>query len=314
MSCNGTERPLFIVGADRSGTTMLRLMLNEHPEMMIPRETWFLIDLMNSLPVDGVLTDSQRADAYRIIVTHRRWKDLEIDDVAFFAAVGRLHEPTLAQVAETVFRELLKRTGKRRWGDKTPEYVIEIERLHRLFPAAQFIHVIRDARDVCISLLGKPWRGPHTRNVARYWADYVGRGIASGRALPVDHYLEVHYENLVSNTDAVLRRICSFVDLEYTPALMRFYESATKNIAPWEHEHHAKTLRPPRPDDVGRWRTGASSFQLIVIEALAGAVMDKVGQQRRYRGFSRLLPRSVSAIEQVFRRGLALRRALLARI
>jgi hypothetical protein len=305
--------PVFIVGADRSGTTMLRLMLNEHRELLVARETWFMIDLMNALPLVDTLTQEQRDVACTIITGHPRWQDLEIEGKEFVERVSSLARASLADVIATVFELLLEREGKSRWGDKTPEYVVAIGQIHAVFPHARFIHVIRDARDVCLSLLQKRWRGPHARNVARYWADYVGRGITCGRALPNGLYLEVNYEDLVRNTEMALKRICEFVDLDYAPSMMQFYESAERHIAPWEREHHQKTMRRPSDDDLGRWRRSATILQVAVIESLAGEVMEAVGQQRHYRGASRFLIGILRIAEELFYRLLRLRRRFIAR-
>src|SRR5215207_1941943 len=144
MNRSSGAQPIFIVGVERSGTTMLRLMLNEHPDIAIPRESLFLIDLMDSLPRTGALNDRQRDRAIQIMSRHPRWRDMEIDDREFAERVRSLSLPTLADVIETVYRIQLLRVGKTRWGDKTPGYLIEIDRLRQVFPRAQFIHLIRD--------------------------------------------------------------------------------------------------------------------------------------------------------------------------
>ena len=303
-------RPFFIVGADRSGTTMLRLMLNQHAELLVPQETWFMIDLMNELPLTDPLTELQKQRAYELIVTHKRWSDLGIRDYDLAIGIETLAQPTLGALLETVFGQLLNRTTKRRWGDKTPEYVIEIARLHEVFPQAQFIHVIRDARDVCLSLLRKRWRGTRTPNVARFWANYVHRGITAGRSLPDKLYLEIHYESLVQNTVNTLGSVCEFLGVDFNPAMMFFYESANENIAPWERDLHKKVMRPPCLDDVYRWRTESSMLQVMAVEALAGTVMDEVGQRKFFEGPAKLMPWVFKVLEGIFFRTLAVRRCL----
>jgi hypothetical protein len=303
--------PFFIVGAERSGTTMLRLMLNAHPEVAIPPETWFLIDLMNRLPLTDVLTETQQRLAWQLVIAHKRWPDLDIPNNVLHDRIIGLRQPRLADVIDAIYAELLLRTKKRRWGDKTPEYVIEIDRLHRVFPAAQFVHIIRDARDVSLSLMKKRWRGTFTVNAARYWGNYVSRGCESGRRLADELYLEVHYEDIVCDPPTWLQRICAFLRLEYTDAMMRFHETATEKIPVRERPFHSDTSRTPRVEDVERWRTEATPLQIMSVEGVAGSIMDRLGQTRHYRGLTRVAPTAIGVAEAMLWGVLRVRRKLL---
>jgi len=302
--------PFFIIGSDRSGTTMLRLMLNEHPELHIPRETWFIIDLMDALPINIPLNNNQKKIAFKIITQHERWPDLEIPNQQLKNIIDELEEPRLRTILEKIYQILAEREGKKRWGDKTPEYIKEINRLHILFPDAKFVHVIRDGRDVCISLLSKRWRGTMVPNIARYWSEYVGSGVKAGRSLPKDKYLEVTYESIVMNTEEMLKKICKFLEIEFRSVMLNFYKNAEKNIAAWEKEHHQKTMRAPKRDDLFRWQKEASSLQIIAFEAIAGKTMDLVGQERQFRGIARILPWIFWLLEGVFYSALYVRRKI----
>ena len=303
-------RPFFIVGADRSGTTMLRLMLNEHSDVHVPRETWFLTNLMDALPLNTPLDESQLGVAYKIITEHERWCDLEIGNSQLKLLLEQIEEPDLSDLVCAIYKILLLRTGKSRWGDKTPDYVKEINRLNQLFPGAQFIHVIRDGRDVCLSLLKKRWRGTVVPTIARYWSDCVSAGIAAGRNLPCNQYLEIFYEDLTTETEITLRKICDFLDIDFQENMLKFYEHAADNIADWEKEHHQKTTRAPQVEDIYRWKIEASPFQVLAVEAIAGSTMEQVGQERKFKGIGKVLPWSFGAIEASFWHVLSLRRKI----
>jgi len=300
--------PFFIVGSDRSGTTMLRLMLNEHPDLHVPRETWFIIDLMNALPLNSPLDNEQKNVAYNIITQHERWADLEIENVQLKNIIDALKTPSLQEIMDKIYLILTEREDKKRWGDKTPEYIKDIKRLHVVFPDAKFIHVIRDGRDVCISLLKKRWRGSMVPSIARYWSEYVDAGARSGRKLPKEIYMEVTYESIVSDTEGKLKSICNFLEIEFNPCMLTFYKNAEKNIAPWEKGHHQKTMRAPKTEDLYRWKREASLTQILAFEAIAGETMDLVGQERRYRGVTRILPSIFGLLEGLFFNALYIRR------
>ena len=155
-----------------------------------------------------------------------------------------LPEPSLGELIGRVFQISCRRARKSRWGDKTPRYVTDISRLHRVFPGAKFVHIIRDARDVCLSLR-QAWR--HTWHYsAEYWSQTVRAGVAQGQSIGMDFYLEVAYEDLVRQPEPMLRRICAFLGEDFEPKMLEFHRQAAVNIAPWEKDLHAKTVRPPQ--------------------------------------------------------------------
>jgi hypothetical protein len=302
--------PFFVVGSDRSGTTLLRLMLNEHSMLHVPRETLFIIDLINALPLDRRLSNKERRLAFDIIVKNERWKDLEIQDNELWNNLQMLDRPYLREIIKTVFEISASRAGKPVWGDKTPDYVKEIARIHEIFPNAKFIHVIRDGRDVCLSLLKRRWIGTWVPNIARYWSDCVYKGIAAGRNLPEDRYMEVYYEDLVLNSTQVLNNVCAFLGVEFEKQMLEFYESAAVNIAPWERDLHHKTMRPPKKDDLYRWQREANPLIIGSFEAFAGDTMDLVGQRRKYRGVKKVFPWSLAVLEMLARRSIKLGKRL----
>lgn len=282
------DAPFFIVGSDRSGTTMLRLMLNEHSRLHVPRESWFITPLMNSLPSDSPLHSDQITEAFNIITSHERWNDWDISNKVLYDIFASLKNPHLSDVIEAIFRYSAKKAAKPRWGDKTPNYIQEIKRIRRIFPNAKFIHIIRDGRDVCLSLMRVKWHGDSIIDYARYWKKMVTHGIVDGRALGLENYCEIKYEDLVLNTKKVLRQICLFLGEEYQEEMTTFYKRSTDEVAPWEKNIHAKTTRPPRGSDINRWTCEMKAMQVALFEALAGDVMDQVGQKRKFMGTGKL--------------------------
>lgn len=282
MIMHERDDPVFVVGSSRSGTTMFRLMLNCHSRLHLPPETWFLTDLMDQLPTDERLTPEQLDTALALITAHWRWREWGVPDQALRDAVVALERPTLAGVVDAMFR--LPGGGKVRWGDKTPGYLVEIARLHRLFPRAQFVHVVRDGRDVCVSLRKAGWHGDVSWSIARYWNAHLLAGRQQGRALGDELYLEVAYRDLVLETEGTLRRVCAFLGEGFEPAMLAFYESADAHLpeAARIKEFHGKTHRPPRASDLDRWRSELHPLHVLIFEAGAGEAMHAFGQSLRY--------------------------------
>jgi hypothetical protein len=187
------------------------------------------------------------------------------------------------------------RFGKSRWGDKTPTYGTEIDRIATLLPEARILHIIRDGRDVMVSVRKLWFRpGDTVEACAEDWVRRLDRTRAIGHRLA--HYLEVRYEALITAPDATLRTICDFVDLEFEPRLLRYHERAGSRldehearytsdgclvISKAERRHNQRfVMEPPRPDRIGRWRQEATAEELRRFEAVAGDWLDRLGYVR----------------------------------
>lgn len=273
--------PFFIIGSGRSGTTMLRLMLNMHSRTRVPRESWFLMSLIDALPNRCELTEEQRLLAFEIIRTHPRWPDWECEDSRLATAVMDGPSCDLATVIDKVFRACSGMDGRARWGDKTPKYSLYSDKLAGLFPEAHFIHVIRDARDVFLSMKRAAWYGGSPRRIGRYWSGTTGAALQL-RTLCPERYHEVHYERLVADTERELKDLCRFLGEDYEARMLDFYVGASDEIAPWETKLHEKTCRAPRPTDVGRWKRELPLILVFLYESVVADRMREVGQQPHF--------------------------------
>ncbi len=284
--------PFFIIGCARSGTTILRLMLNEHSRLHVPYESHFIPDLMDRLPLNAPLTHSDLMLAHALILKWPSWgrEFWGIPKEELRAVIPALREPILSHLVDEVFQISCRRAGKPRWGDKTPGYTERIENLHRVFPRAKFVHIIRDARDVSSSLRPYGWHGTLLHQTAHHWHGIVSKGVRAGRTLGPDLYLEVAYEDLVQRTEDSLRRVCAFLGERYEAGMLNFYEHAEENIPGDDNKVHVKTSRSPRDADAYRWRREMNLCQVAFVEAFAGETMDLVGQKRRFTGLLRALP------------------------
>ena len=180
-----------IVGAPRSGTTMLRLMLDAHPDLAIPPETGFLSELA-SLDGEG---DALRASTLQLITSYPpdapAWADFGLSADDLKNSLDSINPLTATDVARAFYRQYAARFGKKRLGDKTPSYAFHIAAISRLLPEARFIHLVRDGRDVALSLRDV-WFGPGNApdELAAAWVAHVeaaeddyGGCIALARAL-----------------------------------------------------------------------------------------------------------------------------------
>jgi hypothetical protein len=287
-------RPMpIVVGAPRSGTTLLRFMLDSHPELAIPPETGFL-SLASSFEGKG---DALRERFIRALITYPKgspnWPDFEISEKTFRAELARLSPFTISDGYRAFYRLYAGRFGKPRWGDKTPLYCLDLPLIRRFLPETRFIHIIRDGRDVALSLR-RMWFSPGSaiETLAAYWRECVLA--ARGGGLDRSDYLEVRYDTLILNTPEVLRKICRFIDLDYDSSMLRSYIRAPERIK--EHKgrtfldgrtltqeqrmsQQQRTTEPPDPSCVFAWRAAMSASERERFGCVARDVLQALGYE-----------------------------------
>src|SRR6266700_441874 len=206
----GADRPIFVLGCPRSGTTLLQLMLHAHPRIAIPPETRFVLTSYEGRNKFGDLrAEASRRALGRSIVTERQtlFYDLGLDaeEVLEEIVAG---PPTLGSAIGIVFRAYARRFDKPRWGDKRPGYYQYIPALLRMFPDAQIVHLIRDGRDCVASLQTMPWFTQDFYAAVCTWVEAVDSGRRAARQLPAGTYFELRYEDLVADPAACLAALC----------------------------------------------------------------------------------------------------------
>jgi hypothetical protein len=266
--------PVLILGVRRSGTTLLRVMLDRHSQLAVPDESYFVPQLadrhLRRVDPDGFLDDLRRLN------TLAEW-EVPLDKVR-----ARLRDGIpVGEAIGTVYAVYAGEHGKPRWGDKTPMYMQNLRLLERLFPDALFVHLIRDGRDAATSFLAMPrgivtetWMRPRTpADFACQWRTEVSAARRLGGRVGA-RYLEVRYEELVADVESTLRRICGFVALEYEPTMIDYAGNVDVSAKP-----HQQRLKQPPTRGLRDWRTEMSAADVAAFEHVAGDLLRKLGYE-----------------------------------
>lgn len=280
--------PVFIVGANRSGTTLLRLMLGAHPAIAIPDELMYFRPLMAGVdPSEWRLEPSK--DAYRVFV--REWLDREGQSLVGFSvadvealAERILNDPVrdLRQPYTTALTIWAESQGASRWGEKTPLNLFYADVLIDMFPEAQFIHVIRDPRSGVQSMLkmggfghGPVWCALNRRR-------YVIEGEAHLiRSVPRKQRVTVRYEDLVTAPEREMSRLLEFLDEPFDPAVLSFHRGAEALMTDEAASgFNALATRPIAATRAEAWRCELSPGTQARIDAVSGEVLDAYGYPR----------------------------------
>ncbi|MGH2700221.1 MAG: sulfotransferase family protein [Actinomycetota bacterium] len=250
------------------------MMLNAHPQVAVPPESRFVVELFQGSDVVDV------NDLLTRLQAHRRWPtwDLPIESVA--TELEGIERAPYANVLEACYQAFARTRDKGIYGDKTPRYVEHIALLHRLWPRARFVHLVRDGREIALSYADVPF-GPKTvAKAARLWDRRVGRGMAAGRTLPEDQYLEVRYERLLEDPEECLRGLTRFLGIQFDPAMLEFNRLAKEEVL-----ERANLYNPHITEKIARTRSWAEQMppsQVEVFEAVAGETLSALGYERRF--------------------------------
>lgn len=256
---------VHICGFPSGGTSLLRNFLNSHPDVKIANEMPLLPQLAKRFgaEVPGALVP-EFAAALRSGDVYRQLRNSAAD-------LSRL--ATLPSVAAGEIYSVMLTESDATWkGNKTPQNTENIDALLRLFPESRFVLVTRDVRDVCLSWR-KKW-GKHVLRCAEKWRTRMLQGCHSLAALPKDSGLIVRYEDLLSDTETVGRKICEFLDVPFETRMVAYHEHVEKVI-----DGHKNYGRPIDPGNVGKWRGGLSSREVHRIEEIAYDTMQDLGYQ-----------------------------------
>jgi hypothetical protein len=292
--------PVFIVGAMRSGTTLLRLMLNESPELSIPAESHFVASLVKRFEPEQLLGDEERLSVIEWITSHEEWRRDFVTTDDQLLSLTWTGPVTISTILDHVFRLEISRSHKPRWGDKTPAYLFFTDRILAHFPDAQVVSIVRDPRDVYLSLRRYDWVGRTTWSIGNYLrrcGDLVERWSS---AFDASRFMVVRYEDLVLDTETTLRRLASTLALTYDDRMLSFFEGASDNVQEWEFEigAHTKLRRNVEATDVARWRTEGDRRQIAEVESLNSVVIERHGYEPALAAWRLPLVRARARVHQ----------------
>jgi hypothetical protein len=260
------DNPIFVVGVDRSGTTLLNMMLDAHPDLFITYEQRTIITFYKKLTSYGdlsveknriaLITDILADKNVTVNFPNTSLSDFNLDECQSFACI-----------IKNLYGLALKGQGKLMWGDKDPIYTQHIEILNEIFPNAKFIHLVRDGRDVALSLITKKW-GPKTfTNAIMYWERTIHMTRRLLKMVDNGQTIELMYEDLVKAPEANLRKLCKFLQLEYNDKMLNSYSAKAKDNKQVNDRIagiHKNILDKPDTNQIFKWKINLSAVDQAI--------------------------------------------------
>ena len=275
-------RPIFVVGCQRSGTTLLRVMLNKHSKISIPEESHFVSNIVNNfkdVSYDYKLSLDDKNRLFDVILSVPRFLTWNIKQEQLKSIIFSEDNTTIPDVINSIFNFKTGNGDDVMWGDKTPEYTMCVDDIHKFFPSALFIHIVRDGRDVADSFKMRKWYGWSIFQRAKHWMNYTQAAIDFGNKINKDQFINIRYEDLVLETEKTLKKICDFLQISYEENMLTYMDDVEKNITDVEKESkvHKKLKRLPKKSDVYKWHGSWSKLSLFKFESVAYKNLNKFG-------------------------------------
>jgi hypothetical protein len=272
---------VFVVGCPRSGTTLLQRMLDNHPQLTIANDTHFILRAAKR-----VLRRDQQPlltpELVAAVLSYRRFYRMGLDESDVKTAAENCR--TYADFVSRLYILRGQKKGKVLSGEKTPDNCRNMLLLHGLFPAARFVHIIRDGRNTALSALNwaneakgpgrwSLWKEDSLATCALWWRWQAGAGERDGQELGDGFYHRVRYEDLVANPESRLEAIAGFLDLPYSESMVNYHEGKTRH----EPGLSAKSAWLPPVRNLRDWRSDMSTEDAEVFEGIAGDLLRESG-------------------------------------
>lgn len=276
---NESLESIFIVGYRRSGTTLLRNILNAHSQLAIVSESHFIAyfydnihlyaDLNHDPNFEFLLTD---------IISSKRYKGRKLSTIVNLDLINRIPQRNLASILEVLYDQYKKINNAKVWGDKTPYFLYRIPMLIDLFPNCRIIHIIRDPRAALLSQQ-KNFAEYNVIKYARMWVNGMASFEKAKMVLEDAQYFEIKYEDLVSNPVSSLQNICDFLSISYESSMLKYYKNTNMDVNHAKSELFQKSITDAH---INIWQQELKKSEIQKIEAETFRYLKKFGYQVLY--------------------------------
>ena len=261
----------------RSGTTLLSAMLDAHSQIAISPETHFYTHCQPSASDP----DARLVEAWERLRQRPGVQDLGLSDDEL-ERIWRGVRAAPAAGPSDLLRALLsayaQRTGADVWGEKTPDHLAHVPEIFEDFPRAVVLAIVRDPRDVCLSLRGLPWNYDSPPESARKWRRYAQR-TERYADLFSSRFREVQYEQLLETPDRVLRDVLNWLGAPFEEEVLAFHRGENSRAELTQEPWKRKAARPIDPSNKEKWRRRMGPAERWIIQQITGKYLRKKGYE-----------------------------------
>jgi len=299
------ESPIIIIGAPRSGTSLLSRIVGSHPAIAVPYESHFYATFMPWFAYYGDLHKRRnRERLVRDVLQTAMFRDWEprVDRQAALTRIEANGRFDPDGIFAGIMEAWSEAQGKRRWGEKTPVHVFVADRIAMKFPDAQFIHIVRDGRDAALSWMRARFGPKDIYHAATRWLAFLAAARKLEATLDPTRFFELRYEALLRDPEAQAQRICAFLGEDYAPEMLAFHRFEGRY--PTDARNQENLARPLIGDNTGKWRRQLTSREIRIFEGVAGVALERNGYERVARhasvsAFERFQAKSTHPVKRI---------------
>lgn len=272
MADKNTDSPIFIIGTERSGTNLLRLILNAHPNIALPHPPHIMKNFSGLTPLYhdlGVDANFRRliGDVVRSVDLHPYPWGIRLDCARIFKEA---RDRNLINIFFCIYNQFLESTGKGRWGCKSTFMLHHVESVLKYYPSARFIYMARDGRDVAASAKKTIFNRYSVYYTARLWRDEQRICIRWLNELARENIMLLRYEDLLREPEGSVRAICLFIKEDYNPAMLDFFKTEEAGKSSSISDAWRNTASPIIRDNLMKYRGELTGAEIDLFEAMAG--------------------------------------------
>ncbi|NNE36157.1 MAG: sulfotransferase [Rhodothermales bacterium] len=275
------EEPLIIFGSSRSGTTLLRLMLNAHPRIAVPHELKYFNLVSAHARTRTWRNPLSESDFTKLVDRFLDERDHVFEDIGIQHVRDRIFadgDRTIVTPYLVAARTWMEHYGKKRWGEKTPNHLFYADVLIEMFPRARFVYMMRDPRAVVSSMNSIRYFSEDSILNALNWnrSATVGYSLFE-TAIPESHRLTLRYEDLAEEPETTLKLLCEFIGEEFDEQMLEFYRDSSKYLAPVIRTENVE--KAVTTSSIDRWRDELSASEIRAVENICREAMKKHGYE-----------------------------------
>lgn len=278
---------IFMIGTQRSGSNLLRLMVNQLPSVAAPHPPHILVRMMPLVEAGayGELRDAESLlalaeDVCKLVELNPiPWQGVELDRKS---VIANCRAPTLLGIMEAVYDELARAWGAEDWCCKSMANIHYLPEIETHFEEPKYIYLYRDGRDVALSFKKAIVGEKHVYHIAREWARTQRLALALEPNVPGNRFFKVGYEQILEEPEKTMQKLCQFLGREYDAGMLDFFESGEARSAASTSDLWGNVSRPIMKSNYGKFLTQSSPDEIRIFESVAGDVLDKLGYRRYY--------------------------------
>ncbi|NER81535.1 MAG: sulfotransferase [Leptolyngbya sp. SIO1D8] len=274
---------ILMIGTQRSGSNLMRLMLNQIPTVVAPHPPHILQRLMPLLPTYGDLSNPATFsllvdDVCRLVELNPvPWEGVVLDRQDI---LSRCTQNSLVAVFSAVYDVLAEASNAGMWCCKSLANVHYVPEINEYLPKAKYIYLYRDGRDVAVSFKKAVVGQKHFYHIAQEWAKAQRAALKMRPMFDSSQFFSVSYEMLTSSPEQTLQDLCTFLNVDYNPSMLNFHESGEAKNTASSSSLWSNVTKPVMNQNTRKFLKQASEEEVKIFELVAGDVLDELGYER----------------------------------